>query len=663
MDFFEHQEQARKRTGRLVVLFAISVALIVVAVYGVVSAVLVNTLVGDGPQVTVPAFFDPLRFALVAAGVCAVVALGSLYKTAQLASGGRAVADMMGGRHLEGGSADPLERRLLNVVEEMAIASGMPVPPVYVMDREDGINAFAAGKQPGDAVIGVTRGCMEKLSRDELQGVVAHEFSHVFNGDMRLNLRLIGVLHGILVLGLVGQYVFRSAIYAPRRSNREGGSAVVVALAAGAALAVLGAIGTFFGQVIQAAVSRQREFLADASAVQFTRNPGGIGGALKKIGGFPSHAKVMGSHAAEVSHMLFGEPGTMNFGGLLATHPPLLERIRRIEPAFDGRVERLAEPTDAELQGLRSKVAAELAARNASGPGAVAMGLAADGALFNAADLAAARARAGDVDQLDNERARELLASIPPLLRRSAGDPFAARAVVLALALEPEDAGRARQFEALEALGDLPLVRELRRLVPSLGGLAPEARLPLLQLALAPLHQLDPKQYAAFVRALDMAIESDNRVELFEMTLRRIVRHHLDRAHGLDATPAGGRELQLSQAGARAAVVLGLLVRAGHGNSRSAELAFRAAGAALGVQIGDRVPDAGSTLRSFDTALEALARLRPGDKRRFLQACEAAIARDGQVTRAEAELYRAIAETLDCPVPPLVAGQPLAVAR
>ncbi len=283
------------------------------------------------------------RFVLIAGGTLAVIAAGSLYKIWRLSDGGHTVAQLLGGRPVDPNTADPKERRVLNVVEEMAIASGLPVPTVYLLEREEGINAFAAGFTPQDAVIGVTRGALEILNREELQGVIAHELSHVFHGDTNLNLRLMGVLHGILVIALVGYFILRSTLRVAS-SNRKSGLVVVLPIA-GLILLVIGYIGVFFGRLIKSAVSRQREFLADASSVQFTRNPQGIGGALKKIGGLSMGSLVMSPHAEQASHFFFsdGKLGKLRsaFSGVthfqfLATHPPLAERIRRVDPRWDG---------------------------------------------------------------------------------------------------------------------------------------------------------------------------------------------------------------------------------------------------------------------------------------------------------------------------------------
>lgn len=339
MDFFEAQDVARRRTRLLVILFVAAVVLIILIIY-----IVVHYLRGPRPGEVI----DPVLLAVVAGGVVLLVGTGSGYRTLQLRRGGPAVAELLGGRRISPTTTDPAERRLVNVVEEMAIASHIPVPAIYVLDNEEGINAFAAGHSPTDAAVTVTHGTLQALTRDELQGVIAHEFSHIFNGDMRLNLRLMGLLFGILLLAVLGRillYTGPRGAYRGGTNRRGGGGGQIVLI--GLALLLVGYIGVFFGRLIQAAISRQREYLADAAAVQFTRNPQGIAGALKKIGasleaGGPG-AQIANAHAEEANHLFFAR----GIGGLatrlFASHPPLVERIRRIDPTFDGHFELPAE--------------------------------------------------------------------------------------------------------------------------------------------------------------------------------------------------------------------------------------------------------------------------------------------------------------------------------
>src|SRR5215469_15641997 len=337
MDFFEQQAKAHRKTKWLVFYFALAVAGMIAAIY--IAAIFIFSGVEAehyhryynqaAPQFSA---WNPQVFFGVCIAVLAVVGIGSTYKTMSLSAGGSAVSELMGGRLVNTNTTDLNERKLLNVVEEMSIASGVPMPQVYVMDDEDGINAFAAGHKPSDATVTVTRGCMRILTRDQLQGVIGHEFSHILNGDMRINLRLMGIIFGILCLAIIG----RILLYSGRGGgDRRGGQNVLPLF--GIALLIIGYIGVFFGRLIQAAVSRQREFLADASSVQFTRNPEGIAGALKKIGGLREGSRVRAAQAGEVSHMFISDAFMgQRFTDLMATHPPLKERIRRLDPMFDG---------------------------------------------------------------------------------------------------------------------------------------------------------------------------------------------------------------------------------------------------------------------------------------------------------------------------------------
>jgi Zn-dependent protease with chaperone function len=327
MDFFAHQQKARKSTKVLVVYFGIAVVCIIASVY--FASLLIfhgfDTRQAGNAATQDLVLWDAMLFLRVVLGTLGVVIIGSLYKTAALAKGGSAVAESLGGRLVDPDTTHPDERKLRNVIEEMAIAAGVPLPKIYVLDHETGINAFAAGHTPNDAAIGVTAGCVTLLDRDELQGVIGHEFSHILNGDMRLNLRIMGVLFGILCLSVIGRVLIYS------RGGDRGKSPLMLL---GLALMFIGAIGVFFGRLIQAALSRQREFLADASAVQFTRNPAGLSAALQKIGGAGS--QVHSAHAGEASHLFFSNGLGKPFLGALATHPPLDKRIRAIDPAWNG---------------------------------------------------------------------------------------------------------------------------------------------------------------------------------------------------------------------------------------------------------------------------------------------------------------------------------------
>ena len=453
MDFFQNQETARRKTGLLIAYFIAAVVLIVLLSYAIVAGAFLLAGRHDRPPLhSVVDLWDPGLFVVVSLGTLALIGGGSLYRVASLAGGGHSVAEMMGGRPLSSQTTDPDERKILNVVEEMAIAAGTPVPPVYLLEQEDGINAFAAGYAPGDAVIGVTRGCIQNLTRDELQGVIAHEFSHIFNGDMRLNIRLIGALYGILLISMTGWIIFRSTAYGglARDGDRRGSNPWPLV---GLALYVLGYIGVFFGNLIKAAVSRQREFLADASAVQFTRNPDGIAGALKKIGALAEGSRVRDPEAQEASHLFFGD-AVGHLLGMFATHPPLVERIRRIDPSFEGDFSKVRVGI---ADGPRPEAGPPTTLRPPVRPGRGVVG-------FSPAQMVS---RIGTVEPQQLAYASAVLSSLPDSLKALAYEPFGARAIVFALLVDNEsEAVQATQLERLAAYAEPALAGVVEKILP-----------------------------------------------------------------------------------------------------------------------------------------------------------------------------------------------------
>ncbi|MDA1307776.1 MAG: M48 family metallopeptidase, partial [Acidobacteria bacterium] len=439
--FFEHQDRARRSTTRLVVLFGLAVLAIIVSIELLLAATMgYLSRNPDTGAVDWTAVTDPQLIVVSVIGTLIIVGGGSLFKMAQLRGGGPVVAEQLGGRLLTSGANDPIEQRLLNVVEEMAIASGTPTPPVYMLDHEDGINAFAAGFSPNDAVIGVTKGTATRLTRDELQGVIAHEFSHILNGDMRLNLRLMGLLHGILIIGMLGYYVLRISFYSGGGRRSKDGNSGVPIMAIGAGLAVIGFAGTFFGNLIKAAVSRQREYLADASAVQFTRQPDGIAGALKKIGGFAKGSSIQHPNAPEASHMFFGR-ATSGFSAMFATHPSLDDRIRRIDPSWDGTFPENVARTDATLDAVAASGASGFAGEASTASAAAPTKVSAS--VLNPA-VSEAVGSIGQPGPAHLAYAAAILRDMPDVLLSSAREPYGARAVIYTLLLDSRPAMRER---------------------------------------------------------------------------------------------------------------------------------------------------------------------------------------------------------------------------
>jgi len=651
MDFFESQDVARRKTGKLVVLFVLAVIAIVVLLYIVFAAVLAAghakaaaaTPGGGAPFEP----WNPILLLWVTVGTVSLVTISSLYKIKLLSAGGRIVAESLDGKLIDSDTGDAGQRRLLNVVQEMAIASGTPVPPVYIIE-ETGINAFAAGYSVDDAVIGVTRGAVETLSRDELQGVIAHEFSHILNGDMRLNIRLMGVIHGILVLGIVGFYVMRTAAYSSAgRSRSDRGNAGVALLLIGLAVMIIGFVGTFFGNLIKAAVSRQREFLADASAVQFTRNPGGIAGALKKIGGWKKGSQLDNPNAPEVSHLLFGSGIKSSFGSLMATHPPLADRISRIDPSFKGKFDqtpaRAVTPQGEGVSGFAATSGAPTSRAPTSGGDAI--------------------SQIGQPTQAHLDYAAQLIQSLPKRIAAIARQPFGARALIYAMVIDKDAQPRQKQIERLRQFADAAVCKEFESILPLVEQLDPEVRLPLVDMTIPALRSLSPGQYGAFKANLNELIKADDQVDLFEWTLHHILLKHLDAQFNPPRRPAAKYTSLKPLAGACASL-LSTLAYIGTGDKAEAARAFDQAAAELQLSGLAIQPPEACGLGAVSDALHDLRcispRFAPRAIRSLLGACAACIAADGEVTVKEAELFRAICDSLDCPMPPLLPGQPLA---
>lgn len=623
MDFFERQHQAQKKTGLLVFLFAMAVVGIVVVLDVIFS------------QLFEVPWNDPQLILGVVTGVLVMVGGGSLMKMIELSKGGRIVAAMLGGEPVSPHTIEPGERRLLNVVEEMAIASGVPVPEIYVLP-DGSINAFAAGHGPGDTAIGITRGALNHLTREELQGVIAHEFSHILHGDMRLNIRLMALLHGILALALLGGLLMRSTFYVRGggedsndgdRKNSGAGGIIFLLLATGLTLYLIGWIGVFFGNLIKAAVSRQREFLADASAVQYTRNPQGIAGALYKISRFT--ARLMSPRAAEASHMFFGNGLGDPWLRLFATHPPVMERISAIAPDFDptSMGPLLASPPPLPGQPIPQirQTTPEAVFRHADIP---------------QTGLAAA-----------------LLASLPGFTREATRELHSAAALVYALLLDEDEEIRAAQIEALEA--PVGIREEALAFFQKRKEITEAGRIALVDLAIPTLRQLSAEQYRDFRANVQRLSEQDGRIDLFEFVLRKILLRHLD-LYFSQSTGAKIKYRSMAPIADEVEILLGAVALSGHSDPAEQRDAFETGLRELLFKPSDRTFSLPATnaLDKIDSALDHLAEASPEVKRRVLKACAAAAAQDGRIQDVEYELLRAIADAVDCPLPPLPAPDP-----
>ncbi len=662
MDFFAQQARVRRSSRSFVALFALAV----VAVVAAVDLVVILVMGFLNPEKIDPSGYDagqygpsllrvdiaPGTIILISVGVMLLIGLASLFRTLSLRSGGSAVAQQMGATFVPADTTNPAWRKLRNVVEEIAIASSVPVPDIFVLESEPGINAFAAGYTPSDAAVCVTQGCLDRLTRDELQGVIAHEFSHVLNGDMRLNIRLMGLLFGILVVGIVGRFLMQTT---GRVRSRKDSSAYIVLIGVG--LLVVGYVGFFFGRLIQAAVARSREALADASAVQFTRQTNGIAGALKKIAAMEEGSQLSASNRQEVAHMLFGEPG--RFSRLFATHPPLPERIRALGVPYDEKeIEQLSrawmhpqrarrgEDASASISGFMPTIA--VAAAAAATP--VTLPRSDRPMPLDASRLGE---RIGQPQAHDMHAAGQLQRQLPDALRQATQDATGALELVLALAVDDNPQVRDAQLLQVDNSFGSGTAEGVEALLPPLSILHPMLHLPLVALSFPQLKRQPRPRLESLVETLQAMVNADQRVDLHEYCLVKLVRQML--ADALD--PSGGfvpGALRLRQVDTEYATLCAIVARQGHDDDDAARRAWaRGMNEALpNTRSVYTVPD--DWQPALDRALERIDRIRPFDKQLVVRGLAEAITEDQQVNLAEAELLRVICASLHCPLPPMV---------
>jgi Zn-dependent protease with chaperone function len=636
VDFFAEQDRARRNLRRLLILFCLAVLVLVVLVNALLMGFFwfvedVNIYAGSGGWQEYLAQFRWDRFFGVGAGVVATVGLVSLVRWLQLSRGGRYVAESLGGRRVLPQSADPREKRCLNIVEELSLAANMPVPALYVLPEERGINAFAAGLSTADAVVAVTRGSLLQLTRSELQGVIGHEFSHILGGDMRLGIRLAALLKGITFIGDVGHFLLRAGAYGvgfgSRRSERNTALPVV-----GIGLLLIGWLGSLAASFIKAAISRQKEYLADASAVQFTRDPQGISDALKVIGGFLPGSLVHAARAPELGHIFFGEVRHRLWEGF-ATHPPLPQRIRRLDPRWDGEYIRRPEERIPPLTegNVRAGIGREaLVAAAAASVAASSLDLAASPPVPAAADEPPAT---GD--------------SLPPRLREAIAEPLGAMAAALGLLISRFPQHEAACLAAVREHGARGEVEAVQALLPELRELHPGQRFPLMARAMPALRTMSTPQYRQFKSTLVAVVRADQRTDLFEWCLFQLLRHYLDPEY-VDTPPSRPRYSHLARVRAPLRLVLSVLAYQGEGDN---ERAFRLGVEALDLPDLTLQPLGECTVAAFSKAVTTLADCYPLLKPRILKAMALAAADDGRVSAGERELVIAVAAVMDCPLP------------
>ncbi len=634
MDFFQNQAAAKRKTVLLVFLFILAVFFIISGVYG---AVLYGWMYFSKEW---QGWWQPGLFYEVAAGVVVVVLLGTLYKMIELAKGGAKVAEMLGGVPIAPHTNDPEQRRLLNVVEEMALASGVPVPQVFILADETSINAFAAGLKPDDAVVAVTQGCLRDLARDELQGVIAHEFSHILNGDMRLNLRLMGMINGILIVAIIGRVILRGMASGSGRSrvrSRKGGGGLPILLAA-LILMVVGYIGVFFGKLIKSAISRQREFLADAAAVQFTRNPSGLAGALKKINRLVAGSRIMSPHAEEASHFFFVNALSSSFMRLFSTHPPIEERIRRIQTDY-----RELPVSDKIIPGIEAQTAAASFSSEPAGQMKLEP--------MQFINLV------GAPQPGQAAYARRLVEGLALPIKEAVHEPLGAGALVCCLLFNKEESVRRLQFQGLETAADPVFLDEIKMLYPLAAPLGKQYQLALLDIALPALKTMSASQYREFRKHLQQLIAADKRVDLFEYVIQSLLTGRLDVFFKL-SQPKKIRYHVLDQVKMECFELLSILAWQGNKDTSVVQEAFQKAWQVLGAkQTFSILAQEKGDLPCLERALRRLSEASFPVKKAILQACLVCISSDSRITLAEAELLRAVAHHFDCPVPPILPGE------
>jgi len=638
MNFFEHQAHARSTTHKMIWMLIASVIALIVLINTSLTLIF-------APQ----AIAKPESWIAVSVALITIVTLASAYRIVSLRAGGKAIAQAMGGTQVNHHRSDPNYRRLLNVVEEIAIAAGVPCPDVYVLEDEDGINAFAAGYSTNDAAIGVTRGTLMKLSRDELQGVIAHEFSHILNGDMRLNIRLVGLLFGISALGLIGKKVLEGVGRSRTRSN-----ALVLA---GLAIWALGSAGLLFARLIKAKISRSREFLADASAVQFTRSASGIAGALKKIGGFNAGSQLKNHQAEEYRHMLFGSG--LDHASVFDTHPDLTDRIRRLEPSFvASQFSRLANAARTSRFDNSAGEPVSAAAMLGFSPPAPAAN--SSGSSVNQAFGAALLAQIANPEVPHIEIAKAIRHGFAPELKRAAHQREEVCVLVLTLALSKQPGTRARQIERVrETYGDV-FVIQMQTLLQVVLALKAEQRLPLVSLCFPTLKMRPEADLRRLFSCIEALAHIDLQLDVFEYSLLQLLEHGV-----FDAKAANVRlgRKRLSDCPIAVQTLLSVLAKLGHADDKTAQIgtesslaqrAFTHAVANLDIGISLQYAPPQPWPEALNLALSELNQLKIHAKQALLSALIACTFFDKRVSASETELLRVICARLNCPMPPIL---------
>ncbi len=637
MDFFEKQHQAKVHTRKLVLYFFLAV-IIIIALLNAIGFYLINlsadhqTSLKDWP-------LSPISLGITV-GTIGVILIGSMIRYFQVRGGGQAVAEMVAGRRVDMDTNDPAERRLINVVEEMSIASGMAVPAVYIMDNEPALNAFVAGYEPSDTVMVVTKGLMENLSRQELQGVVAHEFSHIFHSDTRINLRLIGILGGILAIGQLGYYILRSLRFSggrsrSRSSGNNGGQVVLFLLAMSLALLVVGYVGVFFGRLIKAAISRQREYLADAAAVQYSRDSMGIANALYKIKTNGKHSLLDSSHAEDMSHMCFGQAIKIQaFSGMLATHPPIDDRIQALVPGYRSIRRQIDEGQIDEMSPI---------AQFAGSSGEATSPVPEKAVVPNSSD--ALVATIGTITPEQVSHATDIHSQLPPQYLENVRNPNSVSVAILALIAQANKVDWQQQEASLVPHLDAKSIAGVKEL--SQTHVTAAQRLPLVEIAIPSVKRLDAEQSKSLLTCASHLILADKTISSFEFFLYALLRKHL---LATGQKKVKGKITSYRSVIDEIAYLISIIALSGNGYDP----------VTIGQLMASFTSDWNAPSQSpvfsakeLDQCLNRLNRLAPLLKKPLMLTLAEVVMSDGKVKTAELELLRATAIYLECPMPAL----------
>lgn len=650
MDFFEHQRQSHSKTKLLIVLFTVAVILTTVSLYLAIGLVFELLEYNQTRELSFY-WWQPYVMIIFGAVIVAMILGCTLYKIYTLKGGGRVVAKMLGAKNINPHSSKELnEKKLYNIVEEMAIASGIPVPGVFVMNEENGINALAAGHEPGDAIVAVTQGSLDSFTRDEMQGVVAHEFSHILNGDMRLNLYLIGVLHGIVAIGSVGRFMMRSLrsrrrSYSRSRSDSKGAAYVFLT---GLVIFVVGSVGVFFGKIIKSAICRQREYLADASAVQFTRNPLGISNVLKKIGSRERLSYIYSKNSEICGHMFIADSIVRSWFSAFATHPPVAKRIKRIEPGWDGKYISIDRKKIKAQQIEEAKKKQEKkTALNAAHQSAL------EKAKFTALTASTIVKDVGTIKSENIQQAERFLKDMPKELEKNLRTPHGACAAVCLMLFQKDKPILEKQAQIIEQKLPDKSKELFKTLIPYAEKIKPHQRIPIIDMSLTALHELSLDEYNRFKSILHDLMQADQKIDLFEYCLYQIVVRHLE-PHFKKTSRSPIRYYTVNVVRTEVSELLSHLSILGHNDFNEASQAFENAVQVFGKKTKIQfMPAEDFKLEKIDKALKRLKEAGPQLKKLIVTACANCIMYDKKITAEEYELLRAVCDNMGCPMPAL----------